>query len=237
MSTKKKAKGKARKAKGAAKKEPRVWWEEWAKYSHPCLHGCVLPSKGHPVYEFMDDWQKLTQTKEGMQPFPIMEMTLQKHREVWDNEEMKKMARDIIVSIGTNLILSGKQQLVHNAGCNCHCIILLENYRYDDNGLGVATHRGAAEMRDINGGVERDYIKFYLKRVSCSCLKKEYSKAKKTQSKEGCCSYCRQKQAWNTLMVCNQCKIEQYCSRACQKAHWPIHKKTCHITTVINHLS
>lgn len=38
------------------------------------------------------------------------------------------------------------------------------------------------------------------------------------------CAACGEK---NPSKKCGNCKGVGYCSRECQKAHWPIHKKTC----------
>jgi len=175
-----------------------VWWDGWARNKEPCFHGCkVLPPKNHPVYKFMDNWTKKSRTRPFMKAYPLMEQMLEEHVEIWNTEAMKKMVMDIMISIGVNLILDDKTQagdieLIRGCGI---CIVLLENYesRSDNNSLCPATYRGAAEMRDLNGGSERDIIKFYLKRIPCSCLKEMHSEAKKTQSKQGICSYCKQK--------------------------------------------
>ena len=198
----------------------------------------MLPPKDHPVYKFMDNWTKKSRTRPFMKAYPLMEQMLEEHIEIWNTEAMKKMVMDIMISIGVNLILDDKTQagdieLIRGCGI---CIVLLENYesRSDNNSLCPATYRGAAEMRDLNGGSERDIIKFYLKRISCSCLKEVHSEAKKTQSKQGICSYCKQKKDRESLKLCSICKSEHYCGRACQKAHWPEHKQICSATATIN---
>jgi hypothetical protein len=35
------------------------------------------------------------------------------------------------------------------------------------------------------------------------------------------------------LFVCKKCDSQHYCTKKCQKAHWPTHKKLCSTSTVI----
>ena len=69
----------------------------------------------------------------------------------------------------------------------------------------------------------RDALKFYSKRVSCSCLKKMHQEARKTIPKTGLCWGCVNEKKRVSLSICSNCMIAQYCSRECQVTHWPKH--------------
>jgi hypothetical protein len=71
---------------------------------------------------------------------------------------------------------------------------------------------------------ERDILKFYCKRLSCSCLKEKYKQARKTLPKMGRCYHCHKCFERESLMTCSLCKVPLYCSRQCQVAHWPKHR-------------
>jgi hypothetical protein len=48
-------------------------------------------------------------------------------------------------------------------------------------------------------------------------------------AEEGCCVYCEEspEHVAMNLSRCGACKKVVYCGRACQKAHWPMHKAQC----------
>ena len=39
--------------------------------------------------------------------------------------------------------------------------------------------------------------------------------------------FCRNCRKRDNLQFCARCKVIAYCSKSCQKAHWPTHKKSC----------
>ena len=85
-----------------------------------------------------------------------------------------------------------------------------------------------SKARDLLRGSDnmRDVLKFYRKRVACSCLKDIHLEARKTLPKLGVCFCCESVKERALLMVCSRCRYSQYCSRKCQIADWPKHKRT-----------
>jgi hypothetical protein len=45
------------------------------------------------------------------------------------------------------------------------------------------------------------------------------------------CAKCKKSAKKVKLLVCSRCKIEHYCSRECQNASWPAHKRVCVLKT------
>ena len=148
-----------------------------------------------------------------------------------ENEDNRKMTINILLSIGTNLLLSkylsyGRAQFLNFAST----ILVLKNC--DGSGGGginttILSREVATKCRDLGGGNMRDMLKFFSKRTTCSCLKKMYSEARKTLPKTGNCSYCNEVKEHRLLSVCSRCRIDHYCSRECQVAHWPTHQGYC----------
>jgi len=51
--------------------------------------------------------------------------------------------------------------------------------------------------------------------------------ARETSPKTGICICCEKEKERVALSVCSRCMIMQYCSRECQVADWPTHRKEC----------
>ena len=41
------------------------------------------------------------------------------------------------------------------------------------------------------------------------------------------CSYTKCTKSHDKLMLCKACKLVRYCSKECQRSHWPTHKRDC----------
>ena len=236
MPSRKRNKGKERKAKKAEQEERimRNRWKTWALGDGQvtqCNHGVdlTIPDEvNHPVAKFIDALLIFGDHNITMHVGQYFLDTFTTHQEVWDNERYREMVVNIFVVIGTNCILSRERVDSFLA----HAIVTLENY--DGEGI-VSTLNSrvvAAKMRDLRHrgrSTMRDALKFYRKRATCKCLKDMHLKARKTFPKEGKCFHCREVKERSLLMVCSRCGIMQYCSRKCQVAHWSRHKSDCDI--------
>ena len=259
--SRKRNKGKERKAKKAETEKIRLQkvWRNWALGSNilsgnmsiECDHGCntgniiALLSDDHPVStficEFAGDWFPAYNNN----MLTYIRGLFDSHRQVWCNESYRRMAIQILTSIGINWIL----QQVHLENVLSSPGLLGSTTAYDDK-LAMATiiivlencpdgledidtiilSRAAAKIRNLQPGTNssmRDALKFYYKRTSCSCLKALYSKARKTIRKVSRCVGCKQEHERVLLSVCSRCLIPHYCSRECQVADWRRHKDVC----------
>ena len=84
------------------------------------------------------------------------------------------------------------------------------------------------KTRDLVQGNERDVIRFLKKRIKCNCLNDLYKHTKKLP-KVGRCYGCQKMKERKDLMICNNCRVAQYCCIGCQKRDWTKHKEMCNV--------
>ena len=252
---KKREKGKARKAKvaAAAQEVARAAvqaavqaasqaWRGWAMglkqdADNRCTHACpALPDPDHAVSLFMDAlWTDAFDHVNSKGPFKFLRGTIDNHhKRIWDNATFRKLVLDIMLAIGTNFIILAKSEHEYDLTGNLvfmsylgHAISTLE--QYDGNGsYKVAMFKAIRAANDVVRGGEREFIRFFLKRACCTCLKATYSVIKKSHPiRMGVCSTCDQAKELRSLFLCGHCKVSQDCCRECQAADWPNHKVLC----------
>lgn len=140
-----------------------------------------------------------------------------------------------MLAIGTNFIILVKSEHEYDlTGIDEISISYLGNAistleQYDGNGsYKVAMFKAIRAANDVVRGGEREFIRFFLKRACCTCLKATYSVIKKSHPiRMGVCFTCDQSKELRSLMLCGHCKVSQYCCRECQAADWPNHKVLC----------
>ena len=178
MTSRKRNKGKERKAKRAATKTEE-WWRSWSAIGREsgCNHGCVVPAQDHAVSRFMNKYCE--EFKHCRNSLKAMMKTFEEHSEVWSNAEYRQMTIDALLSIGTNMILSEhydwKSSMRNGIG-----ILLLECYDGNRDFDDLAARMTIKSSNFIFGG-QRDALKFFCKRISCSCLKEKYKQARAAQ--------------------------------------------------------
>ena len=253
MPSRKRNKGKERKAKKAEQKVERIEnekmvvhkrWQGWARGENmldngsiitQCNHGCALMiphDNNHPVSSFIDAFSMNRFLEPVKHISDNLRDTFNTYPEVWNDDCHRKMARDLLLRIGTNMIL-GKVTLSGMPKDIAYAVVVLENY--DGSGVIDSTFNSfavASKYRDLccgESGAVRDELKIYRKRITCSCLKKMHLEVRKTFPKLGICYNCGEKKERSSLMVCSKCRVCHYCSRECQIEDWPSHKCTCDV--------
>ena len=255
MPSRKRNKGKERKSKKEEAKAE-TWWRSWVigppprgelrlrslllPPNHPpsprCTHGCIdVPPPDHAVCRFMNKFYEEWAGKCGADLFVVMKRTFDAHSDVWNNANYRQTTIRVMLRMGTNLILddgsSDDDSNVRRTQSRiANSILILDCYDSDGDfthAFNVATIK---RYRSLPFGFgKRDILKFYSKRVACSCLKDKYKQARKTFGKMGQCMHCEGRKDRSSLVTCGRCKVPTYCSRECQVAHWLDHEENCDI--------
>ena len=250
MASRKRNKGKERKPKKAEVESEKIenrrrvvqtTWQCWAgggdngRAISQCNHGCnvtIPDDNNHPVCGFMDIYFTyfLGISKKTMTNFELLMETFNSQPKVWKIDNYRHVAIDILVSIGTNLLLKKVEFDVIELA---KVIVFLENFDervYNSPDLIFKNRGVAAKLTDFLGEkLTRDALKFFRKRTSCKCLKGMHLEARKTQPKLGVCCHCDVGKERSSLMVCSRCGVDKYCSKQCQIAAWPEHKGYCDV--------
>jgi len=186
-----------------------------------CSHGCpIIPAPGHVVSRFMSALLGYECKMDALKtPYHIadsLSFTFKQHPEVWDDATLRNMARGIVLTMGTNLVLMLDVDFYSKAKEFAYSILLLEKYDVDGDFDAVA-FKSTAAIRSINGGAFREIIRFYLKRLTCPCLKAACALAEEVLPETTrFCHNCEREKERRSLMLCGRCKIMQYCCRECQ---------------------
>lgn len=183
-----------------------------------CNHGRpirFIPESGHAVSMYIE---------EVTHPHCFDDLAY--HQEVFDNDIFRKLSIDILVRIGIHAI-THHEDGTKAAKSFALSIMHLESYYGEGDDLLAAMFRSGMllTLSDLQHGGERDIIRFFMKKTTCSCLKERYKQINISHPKsKSRCDNCLQIKDRKSIMLCGRCKTRQYCSIECQAADWPKHK-------------
>ena len=234
MPSRKRAKGKARKA---SQKESGLYLIDGE-----CNHG-ILPLSSPRYRAFMD---KFIAVMESSGPvvnaagsseawsLAVLRHIKESNKDggffdLLSSEADKKWGRSYLLGMATTLVDSPElSNDLSTIKATCAVALLISEVEESETGwLNNDLQLLNPKTRDLVHGNERDVIRFLKKRVKCNCLNDLYKQTKKKLPKVGMCNGCQKKMERKNLMICNNCRVAQYCCIECQKQHWPEHKRMC----------
>ena len=84
---------------------------------------------------------------------------------------------------------------------------------------------------ELHGADDHTLVSYYRKRISCSCLDEKYKEVKSVKKMgfcyNGSCSIPGRRVERKKMLYCTRCGEANYCSVECQKADWKGHKQFC----------
>ena len=161
----------------------------------------------------------------------FMPKTFKTHPNLFRVDENRKLIQSYLLSGGTDCLLEnmkGNDPKLKGAEVNAHMLLFLEGCDFTkENPFDFPDLAGFfTKHRDLLEGCKRSTVRFYHKRIPCSCLDKIYAEVK-SLPKTGCCAHCGQRVEYKALKDCDRCKAAQYCSEECQLSDWSRHKDFC----------
>jgi len=163
-------------------------------------------------------------------------IAIDKFADVWKDSAQMNSAISLLLCNGTQHVLDGKYALARD---------LATFARYFEQHVAVVLHQTQALMHwpkiyetyiagtSFNMRTHpfdlHTLVKFFRKRVFCSCLDAKYEEVK-SAAKMGLCFNLQcnlpRVERFKT-MYCSRCRCVTYCSSECHKANWSQHKPDC----------
>ncbi|KAK1744340.1 hypothetical protein QTG54_004873 [Skeletonema marinoi] len=237
MVSRKKAKGKARKAAAKAKAG-----EEFAAFKpfsltqfkkSSCTHGWIHDeyADNHDCHKFIESvLEAFGRTKSISDIFDTAEKAALQHKypEIWKDPAKLEWIASAFVSIGVEAIIrEGDKYLYAYSVAYSEWI-----HQY----VACELHKSvpavySARLNELIYADKRRIISYLKKRIPCSCLNSSYNVVKHLPKKGLCCfSGCSHiKIELGRMWSCEGCRREHYCSETCQAANWLHHREGCKV--------
>mmetsp|Transcript_7803 Transcript_7803/g.12887 ORF Transcript_7803/g.12887 Transcript_7803/m.12887 type:complete len:350 (-) Transcript_7803:52-1101(-) len=196
-----------------------------------CCHGFQPSSRTRYLlcYEFVKTFgtvhdEATTHNEDGF--VKGIKATEEKHPEAWNDISY-------IESIICFCLCTGTEHLLREEYNSARLQATLARYLQEV----IAVHGNVqndiywTKVFELYGADEHTLVKYFRRRIPCSCLDEKYNEVKHV-TKVGICfnpecplpdrtiERCK-------LMNCTRCRQAQYCSIECQRADWKSHRRTC----------
>ena len=154
----------------------------------------------------------------------------EKYPEIWYDSSKLKLVISLFLTQGTEHVLRGN---LKSARFFAFLACYLEGYiAVCMEGKGVVARDEVKQIELLHADAdEHTLVKYLRKNIPCSCLDEKYKEVKAMTKMGLCwnetCSLPNRMAKRSTMLCCDRCRKVNYCSRKCQKADWPNHKKQC----------
>ena len=87
------------------------------------------------------------------------------------------------------------------------------------------------KVHELRRADDHTLVKFYRKRIPCACLDEKYEEVKSVKKMGLCynpnCSHPQGRVERSKMFYCTRCGDANYCSVECQRADWKMHRQFC----------
>jgi hypothetical protein len=153
--------------------------------------------------------------------------TMNEFADVWYDLAKLKNAISHLLSGGTKSILSGNSNIVRDTAA-------IARFLEQIVAVDLKQTQALPNWSKIDDTCYSDIhtlVKFFWKRIPCSCLDEKYEEVKSITKMGLCynpqCSIPGGRLERSKTKCCSRCRCATYCSRECQVANWKRHKPDC----------
>ena len=200
-----------------------------ATSSKHCRHGCPsLSTDESNIFKDFINAYLATSSKQNKVVEGLVaayEVTEVEYADVYDSK--LEAVISIFLSRGTQRILDGdNRQAQLYAMLACY----FENYMalclLKTQAINNSTNPVELESAD-----DHTLVSYYRKRIPCSCLDRKYKEVKSVKKTGLCynqnCSLPDGRVERSKMLCCTRCGLANYCSVECQRANWNQHREVC----------
>ena len=201
--------------------------------TYTCNHGCVIVEDGHICRKLIHACLRAADEalKRGENALvAATKATMQDYAEVFQDPDKLQLIISHFLMIGTNFILNGDNDNARWSASFAKCFqYVSDEASHFRNGTEQA--QGASKISELQYADEHTLVKFFKRRLSCSCLDEKYQEVKHITKLGIClnqnCKLPDKKVARNTMVCCTRCSLVNYCCRECQVDDWKRHRNEC----------
>ena len=199
-----------------------------------CKHGCdPFPSQDNLSVQFITAFRNsFREADDGCTRLSVClaaakNATLDKFAALWNDAAEMEVAISQFLFVGTHQYLGGQYDNARD---------IATFVRYFEQHIAVELKQTQAlihwpKITDANHADDHTLVKFFRRRIPCSCLDEKYEEVKSITKMSLCinpkCNSPDGKVERSKAMYCSRCRSIVYCSRECQVADWSDHKPFC----------
>ncbi len=133
----------------------------------------------------------------------------------------------MVLASGTQRVLDGNNKIAQLFACIAG---------YLEEWIAVGLHKTRAvpnltKVIELYSANDHTLVSYYRNRIPCTCLDEKYKEVKSIKKMGRChnphCSHRKGNVERSKMFSCTQCGVANYCSAECQRAEWKIHKQSC----------
>ena len=138
---------------------------------------------------------------------------------------------ETVISI---FLASGTQRILRGDKREAQLYATLAFYFEDFMAVNVRKTKAVgswAKLLELESADDHTIVSYYRKRIPCACLDEKYKEVKSVKKMGWCynpsCSLPGKAAERSKMFCCTRCGDTNYCSVECQRADWKRHKKFC----------